>query len=74
MKIFEINDECIQLDQLLKACNLANSGGEAHFLVDEGEVKLNGSVETRKRAKLRNNDIVEIFGESIKIKSKTVKP
>lgn len=69
MKIFEINEEYIQLDQLLKACNLATSGGEAHYLVEEGEVKLNGSVETRKRAKLRNNDVVEVFGESIKIRS-----
>lgn len=72
MDIFEIDTEYIQLDQLLKACNLVNSGGEAHILVEDGEVRLNGSVETRKRAKIRNNDIVEVNGIRIKIKSKNI--
>lgn len=70
MKEFQIDTEYIQLDQFLKACRIANSGGEAHFLVENGEVKVNGNIESRKRAKLRNGDTVEIFNEIIKIKSR----
>jgi len=67
MQEFQIETEYIQLDQLLKACRLANSGGEAHFLVENGDVTVNGQVETRKRAKLRNGDVVEVFDETIKV-------
>lgn len=67
MQEFQIETEYIQLDQLLKACRMANSGGEAHAMVENGEVKVNGEIETRKRAKLRNGYIVEVFGETIKV-------
>lgn len=67
VKLFEIQTDYIQLDQMLKACNLARSGGEAHILVEEGEVRVNGKIESRKRLKLRQNDVVEVFGERIKI-------
>ena len=43
------------------------SGGEAKHLVDEGEVKLNGEIESRKRAKVRIGDKVEVFNEIIEL-------
>lgn len=43
------------------------SGGEAHSVVDDGMVQLNGNIETRRRAKIRPGDIVEVMGISIKV-------
>lgn len=56
---FAIRGEYIELIQLLKAMNLAESGGQAKAIVEEGLVKLNGQVEFRKRTKLRPGDRVE---------------
>lgn len=56
---FEITGEYIQLIQLLKAAGLVENGGEAQALVMDNKVKVNGQLETRKRAKLRPGDVVE---------------
>ncbi len=57
--------EYIELIKLLKLLHFAQSGGHAKIMVEDGEVKLNGEVEHRKRAKLRNGDVIEILGEKI---------
>ena len=57
--------EYIELIKLLKVTNMCGSGGEAKHIVDEGEVKLNGEIESRKRAKLRVGDKIEVFNEVI---------
>lgn len=59
--------EFIELIKMLKLLRIASSGGEAKMMVEDGEVKLNGSPESRKRAKLRTGDVVEIFGKQIMI-------
>ena len=59
--------EYIELIKLLKLLHLAESGGHAKMMVDEGEVKLNGKTESRKRAKLRPGDLVETSGKTISI-------
>jgi len=65
---FKLEDsEYIELIKLLKYTNVCGSGGEAKHLVDEGEVKLNGELESRKRAKIRKGDRVEIFDEIIEV-------
>ena len=46
---------------------IASSGGEAKMMVDEGMISLNGSIESRKRAKVKRGDIIEFQGESIKV-------
>lgn len=48
----------IQLDQFLKHQNLVGSGGEAKVLIQGGYISVNGEVETRRKRKLRNGDIV----------------
>ncbi|MGC9373906.1 MAG: RNA-binding S4 domain-containing protein [Bacteroidales bacterium] len=70
MIIFKLeeNSEFIELIKLLKITNICSSGGEAKHMVDMGEVKLNGIVESRKRAKLRAGDKIEIFDKVIEIK------
>ena len=61
--------EFIELIKLLKLLRIAESGGQAKMMVEDGEVKLNGNPESRKRAKLRPGDMVEIFGEKISIQA-----
>ena len=63
---FKLGDsEYIELIKLLKYTNVCSSGGEAKMVVNEGEVKLNGKLESRKRAKLRLGDKIEVFDQII---------
>tara|TARA_R110002049_G_scaffold291248_1_gene475059 strand:- start:27 stop:239 length:213 start_codon:yes stop_codon:yes gene_type:complete len=64
---FAVRGDHIRLDQLLKAAGLVGSGGEAHAAVDAGRVRVNGAVETRKRAKLRVGQKVSLGGESVEL-------
>lgn len=57
----------IQLSQLIKAVSIAANGAEAGVMVDDGIVKLNGAVESRKRAKIRVGDVVEVLGHEIHV-------
>ena len=66
--IFNLNGtEYIELIKLLKLLHIAESGGHAKIMVEDGEVKLNGEVEYRKRAKLRPGDLVETAAKQITI-------
>jgi ribosome-associated protein len=62
---FAVRGDHIQLDQLLKATALVDSGGTAHAAVEAGEVRVDGQVEKRKRAKLRPGQRVQFGGEEI---------
>jgi ribosome-associated protein len=65
---FNLNGaEYIELTKLLKLLHFAESGGHAKIMVQDGEVRLNGVVEYRKRAKLRRGDLVETSGGQIDI-------
>jgi ribosome-associated protein len=64
---FKIEGEYIELIQLLKATGLAQTGGHAKWMVDEGEISLNNEVETRKRAKLRRGDVVKFDSITIQL-------
>jgi ribosome-associated protein len=65
MKEFTLTGEYIELISLLKFLHIAESGGHAKMMVDEGLVKRNGETEFRRRAKLRTGDIIEVKGEKI---------
>ena len=65
-----INTEFIKLDQLLKWANLTGSGVEAKMFIQNGEVKVNGVVETRRGKKIYDGDIVEFAGEKTAVKKK----
>jgi ribosome-associated protein len=62
-------DEFIPLINLLKLKGIAQTGGHAKMMVEEGEVTVNGEQEFRKRRKLRPGDIVELENISIEIGS-----
>ncbi|MEP0355029.1 RNA-binding S4 domain-containing protein [Paraglaciecola sp.] len=68
MKNIEINKEPIALYQLLKFEALVSSGGEAKGVIDNGQVLVNGEVETRRRKKIMTGDIIEFNNESFTIK------
>ena len=71
MKKFVLKSEYIELVKLIKLLGLAETGGHAKNMIEAGEVKLNGLTEFRKRAKLRNGDLVEVAGVQIKIEEGT---
>ena len=60
--------EFIPLDKLLKLMNLVASGGEAHAVIQEGWVKVNGVTELQKRKKMRAGDTAEFNGQRIEVK------
>ena len=57
---FELTEEYIELIKLLKVLTLAQTGGHAKMIVDNGEVMRNGEREFRKRAKLVKGDVIVI--------------
>lgn len=64
---FAVRGDYIQLDQLLKATGLCESGGAAHAAIAEGRVSVDGTVDTRKRAKLRPGQSVQFAGETVEL-------
>ncbi|NLY21115.1 MAG: S4 domain-containing protein YaaA [Tissierellia bacterium] len=64
-----IDTEFIKLDQFLKLAATVESGGVAKHLIQDGEVLVNGEVETRRGKKLITGDVVEIFGEKYEVNS-----
>ena len=67
MREFKLSSEYIELVKLLKLLRIAETGGHAKIIVEDGEVFLNGNQEFRKRAKLRSGDKVKVLGEQILI-------
>ena len=67
MREFELNTDYIELMKLLKLLRIAQTGGHAKIIIEDGEVLRNGEPELRKRAKLVQNDVIEVMGETIRI-------
>lgn len=60
-----LRDEFIKLGQAIKAAGLVESGVEAKIVIQDGEVKVNGKVETQRGKKLFGGEVVEYNGSSI---------
>ena len=67
MEEFKLKDEFIKLGQLLKATGLVESGVEAKIVIQDGEVKLKGAVETQRGKKVVAGDVVSFDGKQIKV-------
>ena len=63
-EIIKINDEYIKLDSLLKFSGIAQTGGEAKLLIQNGQVLVNGDVCTMRGKKMRNGDKAQ-YGDKI---------
>ena len=59
-EIVEITTETITMDKLLKFSGVAETGGQAFLMVEDGVVNLNGKVVTEKRKKELPGDVVNI--------------
>lgn len=68
MQEYTLSTEYIELVKFLKLMQIAQTGGHAKIIVEEGEVIRNGEQEFRKRAKLRKGDVIEVMGETFVIK------
>ena len=67
MKEFTLKDDFIKLGQLLKATGLVSSGVDAKFVIQNGEVKLNGKVELQRGKKIVSGDIVSFGIDEVKV-------
>ncbi|ORU01138.1 S4 domain protein [Anaerovibrio sp. JC8] len=56
----EVNTETIQLDQFLKWAGVLESGGQVKLMIEDEMILVNGTVETARRKKLHDGDVVEI--------------
>lgn len=55
----------IQLDQFMKITGMVGTGGQAKLVIQDGEVLVNGIVETRRKKKLRAGDQVTFDGQTL---------
>ena len=68
-----IRGDFIELYKILKLENMVESGGEAKFRISQGQVLVNGKVETRKRRKTVPGDVVEFNGEKVLVSQRETK-
>ena len=52
--------DTLRLDHFLKRNAVSGTGGQAKLMIQDGEVKVNGEIETRRRRKLIVGDVVEV--------------
>jgi len=71
--IAELKEEFVELYKILKFEGLVDSGGMAKQIISDGQVIVNGEVETRKRKKISAGDKIEFSGQSIEVKGKKTK-
>jgi ribosome-associated protein len=67
MRDVPIQSDVIRLGQLLKLAGLAESGGDARALVEEGAVTVNGEVETRRGRQLHPGDVIALGDDAVRI-------
>jgi ribosome-associated protein len=67
MRVVEISREPVELYKILKFESMVASGGEAKQVIAEGQVLVNGKVETRKRKKIVTGDTIEFAQDIIRI-------
>jgi ribosome-associated protein len=67
MRIVELTQDAVPLFKVLKFEGLVNSGSDAKLLIDEGQVSVNGQVETQRRKKIRDGDVIELGDEALQV-------
>jgi ribosome-associated protein len=68
MRIVGITREPVELYKILKFEGMVASGGEAKLAIADGQVTVNGEVETRKRKKIVNGDTIVFGSETLHIR------
>lgn len=67
MEAIQINDEFIKLGQALKLAGLVSSGVEAKIVIQQGEVSVNGEIDTRRGRKLYPQDVFSYQGQEVAV-------
>lgn len=65
MPIFNLKEEYIQLNQLIKAMGWCENGAQANSVIEQGLVKVNGVVELRKRNKIYSKMTIEFENQKV---------
>lgn len=68
MRIVDITREPVELYKILKFEGLVTTGGEAKLLIADGQVNVNGEIETRRRKKMMDGDEIEFRGETFQLR------
>ena len=63
----KLRDEFIKLGQAMKAAGIVSSGIDAKMLIQDGQVTVNGEVETRRGRKLNDGDVFEFEGDEVRV-------
>lgn len=67
MEQIKLNEDYIKLGQALKAAGLVSSGVEAKIVIQDGLVRIDGEIDTRRGKKLYGGEVIEFDGQSVKI-------
>ena len=67
MEIKLDGEEFILLQSLMKVAGLCDTGGEAKNVIKDGQVKVDGAVETRRGKKIVSGQVVSYNGKTIKV-------
>jgi ribosome-associated protein len=62
-----IRDEGIRLGQFLKLADLVDAGADAKPLLGDGQVFVNGEIETRRGRQLVKGDVVSVGGSAVRV-------
>jgi len=68
MQLMPSDDQpMIRLDQFLKAHAVVGTGGQAKLLIQDGQILVNGEVETRRRKQLHHGDVVQYEDQQLTV-------
>ncbi|MCX2980545.1 RNA-binding S4 domain-containing protein [Halieaceae bacterium IMCC14734] len=68
MRIVDITREPVELYKILKFEGLVSSGGEAKLLIGDGQVTVNGEVETRRARKMVSGDVISFRDDQLQLR------
>lgn len=66
---FDLDRDFVELNQLLKLAGICDSGGAGKQLVASGAVRVDGTTELRKTAKIRAGQSVRIGEVEIRVRA-----
>ena len=70
MQEIYIKTEFIKLNQLLKLAGILDQGSDIKYMLDAGQIRLNGAEIAERGKKIRKNDVVSVEGfEEIIVKN-----
>ena len=67
MEIITIKDDFIKLGQAMKLAGMVGSGVDAKLVIQDGQVEVNGEVDTRRGRKIVAGDLITFDGKELKV-------